>query len=85
MEFTGEIISEAGYGREHHRNSSLCNHGDELRQEGVGRDGAKIQCRQRAGRYAGRLGVGGGVGSGDTQVAGENDRNYESFQLNSGF
>ena len=53
MEFTGEIISEAGYGREHHRNSSLCNHGDELRQEGVGRDGAKIQCRQRAGGYAG--------------------------------
>ena len=39
MEFTGEIISEAGYGREHHRNSSLCNHGDELRQEGVGREG----------------------------------------------
>lgn len=81
MEFTGEIISEAGYGREHHRNSSLCNHGDELRQEGVGTDGAKIQCRQRAGRYAGRL----GVGVGDTQVTGENDRNYESFQLNSGF
>lgn len=77
MEFTGEIISEAGYGRGHHRNSSPCNHGDELRKEGVGREGAKSQCRWRVGGKAGRRG--------DTQVKGVSDKNCESFQLNSDF
>lgn len=77
FEFTVEITSEAGYGRGHHRNRSPCNHGDELRKEGVGREGANCQCRERAGGSTGR--------GGETQVKRVTDRSCESFRLNSGF
>lgn len=77
MEFAGEITSEAGYGRGHHRNRSPCNHGDKQRKKGVGIEGAKRQCRERAGGNRGR--------GGDTKVKMVNDRSCEPFKLNSGF
>lgn len=76
LEFTGEITSEAGYGKGHHRNSSPCNHGDELREEAVEREGAKSQCRQRAGGHTAR--------GGDIQIKGY-VTGAESSKLNSDF
>lgn len=77
MEFTGEITSEARYGRGYHRNRSPRNHGDEQRKKGVGIEGAKRLCRERAGGKTGR--------GEDTQVKRVDGRSWEPFKLNSGF